>query len=137
MPPVPPNRGGTGTGQRTKPKAKDPPPNRFGTGTGQGNAAGSAAPAIKGAPDSPCLISYPSTGIPLVGTVGGGCLFSKTNGRAFLGAFDIGLGVLMAIVGVGVLAAAGFRHSGTLQTIQRATSFVPGVGGAVARVAKL
>jgi hypothetical protein len=86
-------------------------------------------PKIQGDPGSPCLISYPSTSLPVVGTVGGGCIISKTNVRAWVGGLMIGLGGITALIGVGVLAAAGFKKSGAADKIAGVVSQVP--GGAV------
>lgn len=91
---------------------------------GQPTKAG--APNITPSPGSPCLISYPSAGIPLVGTVGGGCLFSKTNARAWIGGLMIGAGALTVLIGAGVLAASAFKKSGAAEKIAGVVGAVPG-----------
>src|SRR5215831_12333514 len=90
---------------------------------------------IKGDPGSPCLISYPSASVPLVGTVGGGCIISKTNVRAWVGGLLIGAGAVIALGGVAVLAAAGFRHTKAGQFVIGAAEAVPG-GAAVGALAR-
>jgi hypothetical protein len=79
---------------------------------GQNGKQGGAQ--IQGQPGSPCLISYPSAGLPLVGTVGGGCIVSKTNVRAWVGGALLGAGAVLFFGGVVILAASGFRKTGAL-----------------------
>jgi hypothetical protein len=80
-------------------------------------------------PSSPCLISWPSTSLPLVGSVGGGCLISKTNVRAWIGGGLILLGALGAVPAVIILAAAGFRRSGLAGKAADVAGVFPGGQG--------
>jgi hypothetical protein len=93
---------------------------------GKQTVAGSPAPKVGSDPGSPCLISSPS--LPLVGSVGGGCLLSKTNVRAMVGGLLVGAGGILFIGGVVVLAAAGFRKTGAVDKVAAGVGFVPGVG---------
>jgi len=89
---------------------------------------------VQGDSSSPCLVSFPSAGIPLVGSVGGGCLLSKTNVRAMVGGLLIGAGAVITLGGAAVLAVAGFRKTGAAQKIAGVAESVPGgvlVGAAV------
>jgi hypothetical protein len=96
-------------------------------GVGSQNAQ-ATAPKVGSDPGSPCLISFPSAGLPLVGSVGGGCLLSKTNVRAMVGGLLIGAGGILFVGGVVVLAAAGFRRTGAVDKAAGGVGFVPGVG---------
>lgn len=91
-----------------------------------GQTPKAGAPKIQGQPGSPCLVSFPSAGIPLVGSVGGGCLLSKTNVRAMVGGLLIGAGAVLTLGGVVVLAAAGFRKTGAASKIAGVAGVVPG-----------
>jgi hypothetical protein len=84
---------------------------------------------VQSAPSSPCLISWPSTSLPLVGSVGGGCLISKTNVRAWVGGGLILLGALGAVPAVIILAAAGFRRSGLAGKAADVAGVFPGGQG--------
>jgi hypothetical protein len=97
-----------------------------------GTAGGSKGVQIKGDPGSPCLISYPSASVPLVGTVGGGCILSKTNMRAMVGGLVLGAGGIVALGGLAVLAAAGFKRSGALDKVAGGVGSVPGGQAAAA-----
>jgi len=91
------------------------------------NQKGTQGTVIQGAgPTSPCLISYPSASVPLVGTVGGGCLISKTNVRAWVGGLMLGSGAVMAGVGVILLVAAGFKRTGGLGKAAAVAGVIPG-----------
>jgi len=109
-------------------------------------SGGFAAPAQKGVgsknaqkqatkqsnPGSPCLVALPS--LPIVGTVGSGCLFTKTSARAFIGGFLIFAGGTTVLLGGIVLAAAGFRKSGALNRAASVAGAVPGGGGVAAGI---
>jgi hypothetical protein len=96
-----------------------------------------AAPNVQGTPGSPCLISWPSASVPLVGSVGGGCILSKTNVRAMLGGLFIGAAAGIGIAGVIVLVGAGFRKSGAAGQVAKVAAFVPGGQGVAAGAAAL
>jgi hypothetical protein len=108
------------------------PPNAQKVGQPPGTPAAKGPVKIQGQPGSPCLISYPSASVPLVGTVGGGCLLSKTNVRAMVGGLLLGAGGILVLGAVAVLAAAGFRKSGAVDKVAGGVAFVPGVGPAAA-----
>ena len=104
--------------------ATPPPGSRTATSPKPIQTGGGAQ--ISGTPGSPCLIAYPSTSLPVVGTVGGACLISKTNVRAMVGGLLIGMGGLIFIGGVVVLVASGFKKSGAASKIAGAASAIPG-----------
>ena|SRR5215813_5326639 len=81
---------------------------------------------VKGDTGSPCLVSFPRAGVPLVGSVGGGCLLSKTNVRAVVGGLLIGAGAVVVLGGAAVLAVAGFRKTPAAHFIAGAAEAVPG-----------
>jgi hypothetical protein len=91
-----------------------------------GSKSGRGSAQIQGQPGSPCLISYPSAGLPLVGTVGGGCIVSKTNVRAWVGGALLGAGAVLFFGGVVILAASGFRKTGALTKAAEVAAVVPG-----------
>lgn len=108
-----------------------------GTGPGSGSVEASVkargqGAQVQGDPGSPCLVSFPSAGLPLIGSVGGGCLLSKTNVRAMVGGLLVGAGGILFIGGVVILAAAGFRKTGAVDKAATGVAFVPGVGPAAA-----
>ena len=98
-----------------------------GNNRGAGNPS-NPAPNITSQPGSPCLISFPSAGLPLVGSVGGGCLLSKTNVRAMVGGLLIGTGGILFLGGIAVVVAAGFKKTGALDKVAAGVAFVPGAG---------
>jgi hypothetical protein len=74
---------------------------------GGGTAATDAADAAAAASGTPCLVTVPS-----LGAIGGGCLFTKSEARAMIGALCMTAGALIMLPGLIILAAAGFRASG-------------------------
>lgn len=88
-----------------------------------------AGPNVQGTSNSPCLISYPSASIPIVGTVGGACLISKTNVRAWVGGILIGAGAILMLGGVVILAAAGFKKTGLVDRAANLAGKVPTPAG--------
>jgi hypothetical protein len=73
-----------------------------GTKPPSGNGQVSANPSnLAYNPNSSCLISYPSVNL-LVTSVNGGCLFTKTEGRAFVGGFMLVAGGVM-VLAAGIL----------------------------------
>jgi len=88
-------------------------------------------PQVQGNPSSPCLISWPSTSLPLVGSVGGGCIVSKTNVRAWVGGTLLVLSALGGVLAAGAVIAVGLKKSGALGKAADIASLVPG-GGMVA-----
>jgi hypothetical protein len=91
-----------------------------------------AAPNVQGNPGSPCLISWPSASVPLVGSVGGGCIISKTNVRAWLGGLFLGAAGGAALAGMLILVGAGFRKSGVAGKTAEVAAVVPGGQGVAA-----
>jgi hypothetical protein len=92
-------------------------------------SSGTSAPQVQGSPSSPCLISWPSTSLPLVGSVGGGCILSKTNVRAMVGGLLLvaaGGAMLPAVI---ILAAAGFRQTGLAGKAANVAGAIPGGQG--------
>jgi hypothetical protein len=92
-------------------------------------SSGTSAPQVQGSPSSPCLISWPSTSLPLVGSVGGGCILSKTNVRAMVGGLLLvaaGGAMLPAVI---ILAAAGFRQTGIAGKAANVAGAIPGGQG--------
>src|SRR5215469_5262950 len=111
-------------GPRTGKGTPGPKP---GPGANPANPAGNpASPNIQGQPNSACLISYPSASVPLVGTVGGGCLISKTNVRAWVGGLMLGSGAVLTGVGLILLVAAGFKRTGGLGKAAAVAGVIPG-----------
>jgi hypothetical protein len=96
-----------------------------------GGAGGAATPQVQGDPGSPCLISWPSTSLPLVGSVGGGCIISKTNVRAWVGGGLILFSATGVVVSLALLVAIAFKRAGALDKAAQVASFVPGGGKAV------
>jgi len=74
----------------------------------------------------PCLISWPSTSLPLVGSVGGGCLLSKTNVRAWVGGGLIVFSAVGGILAAGALIAVGFKRAGAFGKAADIAGIVPG-----------
>ena len=79
------------TGPAGSPTASDP-----GNPTATGN----------GDPTDHCLISAPSVKVLGIGA-GGGCLFSTSNGRAWLGGLSITGGMMLMLAGLGFVAVGG------------------------------
>lgn len=53
-----------------------------------------------GTAGDPCLIAFPGIDIPVVGTVGNFCLFTKTEARALIGGLLMGAGSLIGVLAV-------------------------------------
>lgn len=98
---------------------------------GGGPKKASGGPNVTSDPSSPCLISWPSASLPLVGSVGGGCMLSKSNVRAFAGAGLIIFGGLILIPATVILAAAGLGKTGIAGKAADAAGVIPGYGQAV------
>jgi hypothetical protein len=79
---------------------------------------------------SACLIGLPRIGLGPVG-FGGGCAFSKSQGRAVTGALVIVAGGLFLLVGGVLLASWAGNRS---QSVKNATSAVTGKVMAAAKV---
>lgn len=59
-------------------------------------------------PSSPCLVSFPKVDL-LVTSVGGGCLFSKTEARAFIGGMFMFAGLAPGLIAAILMAAYGLQ----------------------------
>jgi hypothetical protein len=79
-----------------------------------------------------CALGWPGIKVPILGTVGGQCLLSKTQARAMLGGLTIGGGALILGVGLALLAVYGLGRNRTVQTV---VSLIPG-GGVAAGMAR-
>jgi hypothetical protein len=109
-------------------------------------ALGKKAPPAQspgsGASSQSCLIQLPSIGLPVIGQVGGGCMFSKTQARAVVGAGVLILGGVTFLIGTVILAAYGLKASGAatatgrgLEATGAAVGAVPGAQAAGAGIA--
>lgn len=89
---------------------------------------------------SACLIAAPSfqLDVPVVGSIGpslgGMCLFSKTEARAVMGTLIITAGGLVLFVGTLWLAAWGVKRSGVADKAANAVGAVPGGKGVAAGI---
>ena len=103
------------------------------TATTPGGVTG-VTTAASGTP-ADCLIRYPSANpLSWIGVTGpsSSCLFSKPQARGLVGGLMIVvLALPVSVVGVGLLAAAGFRRTGVLGKASDAAAVVPGPGQAV------
>jgi hypothetical protein len=108
--------------------------------TSSGSPAGAAAAgpsAAQGGPASPCLIQISGPSVPVLGSLGQACLLSKSEARAIIGGALMVGSAFAALVGLLIVAAAGFRESGAgraaggaLEGAGAALAFVPGAQGA-------
>lgn len=98
--------------------------------TGKGQITPTKAANVAGNTASPCIISSPS--LPLVGSVGGGCLLSKTNVRAMVGGLIFGIGSVVTVAGLALLAAAGFGKTGAASKMADVAGAFPGPAGQAA-----
>jgi hypothetical protein len=86
-----------------------------------------------------CLVPNPIS-LPVVGTLGPGCLFTRSNARAFIGAGLLFTGGAVAVAGLVVLAAAASLKAagpmgGVAEGVGGALMLVPGAEAAGAAVA--
>ena len=109
--------------------------------TSAGSPAGAAgtgtAAAGQGSTSSTCLLGFSGASVPVLGTVGQSCFLSKSEARALIGGALMVGSAFAALVGLLVVAAAGFRESGAgraaggaLEGAGAALAFVPGAEGA-------
>lgn len=85
---------------------------------------------------SPCLLSSPSVNL-YVTTVGGGCLVSKSQGRAVIGGLCMVAGALIVLPGLIILVVSGFKGAGGPAAVAGTASVlgkVPVYGRAVRRL---
>jgi hypothetical protein len=102
-----------------------------GSTTPDTNVPGSSSDTLTSAQTAQCLFAAPSLDL-YVTSVGGGCLISKTNARALLGGAIVVAGLGVSLVGVILIAAYGFGHSGAKSAAEKVTGTVLEVGGAAA-----
>lgn len=127
-----------------------------GAGAGSAGAAatgggGGPATSVPGSPSAvaalaaasgqaDCLIPNPLGSVPLVGSfLGPSCLFTKSNARAFIGAWLMTASGIVALAGVAVLAvAAGMKAAGpagaAAEKVGGVLMLVPGAEGAGAGI---
>jgi hypothetical protein len=97
-----------------------------GSGTGAGGATGT------------CVIGFPAIDLKVT-SVGGGCIVSKSQARAVIGAMLMVSGVLVILPGIILMAAAAFGASGAGAAVGSAGSTlsrVPGYGHAYRAVVR-
>lgn len=103
------------------------PPSATGVPTATATATTTAATST---PVPGCLLGPPSiSGLGI--TIGGGCWFTKSEARALIGGLMLGAAGLIAIPGLIILVAAGFRASGAAGALAGAAqplARVPGYG---------
>ena len=96
-----------------------------------GGSTGGGTTATLTAASSPgCLLGIPSVDLKVT-SIGGGCIVSKSEGRAVIGALVMMSGGVILGVGALVLVAIGLKHAGAGKVAGRALE----VGGAAAAVA--
>lgn len=101
-------------------------------------AAGTGTPtAAQSGAASPCLIQISGPSVPVIGTLGQACLLSRSEARAIIGGALMVGSAFAALVGLLIVAAAGFRESGAgraaggaLEGAGAVLAFVPGAEGA-------
>jgi len=84
------------------------PPSATGVPAAAGTASTTAAVTVV---PGTCVVPYPTLNL-VVTTVGGGCILSKSEARAVIGGLCLVAGGLIALPGLIILVAAGFRASG-------------------------
>ena len=96
-----------------------------------GVGAGATTSATLTAASSPgCLLGIPSVDLKVT-SIGGGCIVTKSEGRAVIGGLLLVSGAVVLGVGALVLVAIGLKHSGAGKAAGRAFE----IGGVVATVA--
>jgi hypothetical protein len=103
------------------------------TAPGSGSTAATTAAAVK--PVS-CLLFFPGVDVPVVGTVGSGCLLGKSQARAIIGGGFVLAGGAVLMVGALILAAYGLKASGAGRTAASGLELVAG-GAEVVGAAKV
>jgi hypothetical protein len=109
------------------------PPSPAGVPAGAAGAQTTAAVTVV---PGTCVIPYPTLNL-VVTTVGGGCVLTKAQARAVIGGLLITAGGLIALPGLIILVAAGFKASGAASAVARAAgplAKMPGYGRALGAV---
>jgi lysozyme-like protein len=97
-----------------------------------GSGAAPAAAATASYTTADCLFGFPGVSVPVVGSVGGFCIVSKSNARAMLGGALMLAGGLALMVGVLVIAAGAFTDTSAGQKAGRAVKKVAEVAPFIA-----
>lgn len=97
-----------------------------------GGSSSAAAPAaLDAASSAACLIVVPTVDLKIT-SVGGGCLITKSEARAVIGAGLMGAGALIGLVALVILAASAFDHTGAGKVV---AAVLPGPAGGAVRAA--
>jgi len=106
------------------------------TGAGGGAAApGGTGSNAAGGGTGACVLSFPSIDLKVT-SIGGGCIFSKSQARAWIGALMLVGGGLVTFGGVAVLVATAFSSTKAGRAVAGTAGKVAGVAGKAAAVAK-
>jgi hypothetical protein len=76
-----------------------------------GGAGGGSTATLTAATSAGCLLAIPSVDLKVT-SIGGGCIVSKSEGRAVIGGLLMAAGAGVLGVGVLVLVALGLKHAG-------------------------
>jgi tail lysozyme len=87
-----------------------------GSSSSSSAAAGGEGSAATG---SACLIQFPGVTIPVAGSIGSFCIFSKGEARALIGGMLLFAGGGLFVVGALILAAGAFQRSGATAAVAR------------------
>lgn len=80
-----------------------------------------------------CIIPYPTINV-VVTTVGGGCILTKSQGRAIIGGACLAVAGVVALAAAVILAAAAFEKTGAASAVAQAVPPVRAVTRAAGRV---
>jgi hypothetical protein len=106
------------------------------TAPGSGSTAGGGATTVAAVKPASCLLFFPGVDVPVVGTVGSGCLLGKSQARAIIGGGFVLAGGAVLMVGALILAAYGLKASGAGRTAASGLELVAG-GAEVVGAAKV
>ncbi|HLX48122.1 MAG TPA: hypothetical protein VKS82_07305, partial [Streptosporangiaceae bacterium] len=93
--------------------------------SGSGGGAAGTGGEGSAATGSACLIKFPGVSVPVVGSVGSFCIFSKGEARALIGGMLLFAGGGLFVVGALILAAGAFQRSGAVAAVGRVRRAVP------------
>lgn len=94
-------------------------------GSAPGAAPGSGSGTGSGSAPAACLFGFPGFSIPVIGSVGSFCLFSKAEARAIIGGLLMVTGGGLVVIGALILAAGAFQQSGAAAAVAGARRAVP------------
>ena len=100
------------------------PTSAAGLATGSGSSSSGSSDS-SGATGNTCLVKFPGIKVPVVGSVGSGCILSKSQARAFIGASLLTAGAGVFVVGALIVAAGTFQRSGAASALAGARRAVP------------